>query len=286
MQVMKKFNLILVSLLLIFTTFSVACKPKKQQGALPDVGVTAPSLPSETPPTVEEEIPVLPELPDNSGDDTQKEPEIETSNAKYLRSTVNGLSVRSGAGTGYKKLGYIDKGDMLSLVEKNGGWYKTVYKEKTAYVSANYVTKVSIPRSSDSVEKVIATGERLMGYPYVYGSQRYHWGNGVLNSAFVDGEYDCSALMQYMFYKGAGVLLDVTSRLQSTQGTAVTRLQRGDVMFFTNAYGQNKTGVERVRHVGLYLGGNYILHTASDYAVIEEISSARWNYFLFAKRMA
>ena len=89
-----------------------------------------------------------------------------------------------------------------------------------------------------------------------------------------------------MFYKGCGALLDVTSRKQFTQGSAVDELKRGDLMFFTNSYGINKTGIERVRHVGIYLGNNYILHTASDHAVIEEISPTRWSYFIAARRIS
>ena len=51
-------------------------------------------------------------------------------------------------------------------------------------------------------------------------------------------------------------------------------------MFFTNASRKNNTGIERVGHVAIYLGGNYILHTASDHAVIEPISATRWSYYI------
>ena len=82
------------------------------------------------------------------------------------------------------------------------------------------------------------------------------------------------------------MLLDVNTRTQVKQGTKVKSgdLQRGDLMFFTNASRYYKTGIERVGHVALYLGDNYILHTASDYAKIEQISSTRWSYFLEARR--
>ena len=163
---------------------------------------------------------------------------------------------------------------------------QTIYKEKTAYVHSSYVKQVKIATAADYIEDTISVGVKLLGHPYVYGSQRYHWGNGILNTNFTDGEYDCSALMQYMFYKGCGALLDVTSRKQFTQGSAVDELKRGDLMFFTNSYGINKTGIERVRHVGIYLGNNYILHTASDHAVIEEISPTRWSYFIAARRIS
>ena len=141
-------------------------------------------------------------------------------------------------------------------------------------------------QGEEKVESIIAVGEELLGYPYVWGSQRYHWGNGTLNSNFVQGQFDCSALMQYIFYKGAGVLMDLNTRTQVLQGREVplADLKRGDVMFFTNDSRVNKTGVERVGHVALYLGDNYILHTASDHAVIEEISAKRWSYFIVAKR--
>ena len=94
--------------------------------------------------------------------------------------------------------------------------------------------------------------------------------------------------MQYMFYMGAdGHLLDVTTRTQVVQGKAVARgdLQRGDLMFFTNAQRYDKTGVERIGHVALYLGDNLILHTASDYAKIEKISATRWKYYVQSRRM-
>ena len=90
-----------------------------------------------------------------------------------------------------------------------------------------------------------------------------------------------------MFYFGADVLLDLTTRTQVKQGSAVKEindLRRGDLMFFTNAQRYNNVGVERIGHVAIYFGDNYILHTASDYAVIEPISSTRWKYLLEIKR--
>ena len=104
---------------------------------------------------------------------------------------------------------------------------------------------------------------------------------------FTADEFDCSSLMQYIFYRGAGVELDVTTRTQILQGEETPReeIGRGDLLFFTNASRKNKTGIERVGHVALYLGGNYILHTASDFAKVEEISALRWSYFLTARRV-
>ena len=219
------------------------------------------------------------DLPANADDDKDV----------LVLSLVNGLNVRSGKGASYASLGTLDKGDMVAYVSYADGWYETVYKERAAYVSANenYTALYYMDKGSERAESVIGVAKTLLGYPYVWGSQRYHRGNGVLNTNFVAGEFDCSALTQYAYYKGAGVLLDVTTRTQVKQGTPVgfDDLERGDLMFFTNSSRYRLTGTERVGHVAIYLGDNYILHTASDHAVIEPISPSRRAYFIEGRRV-
>jgi cell wall-associated NlpC family hydrolase len=76
------------------------------------------------------------------------------------------------------------------------------------------------------------------------------------------------------------------TRAQVKQGKYVhpDDLQRGDCIFFTNEDRQYNTGIERVGHVAIYLGNNYILHTASDYARIEKMTASRWNFYIEARR--
>jgi cell wall-associated NlpC family hydrolase len=206
--------------------------------------------------------------------------------ALLLKATAK-LNIRSGAGTAYPVMGSIAKNAMLPFVkQENEHWYQTVYKGQKAFLSAKYVVIAEFVKNSAEVERVIAEGMLLLGYPYVYGAPRYHWGNGKLNPDFVMGKFDCSSLTQYAYYKGARVLLDLTTRTQVVQGKAVEKedLARGDLMFFTNGSRKNKSGIERVGHVAIYLGANYILHTASDYAVIEPISPLRHSYYITARR--
>lgn len=223
---------------------------------------------------------------------TEKPLETETSDTFarvdiLLQSKVSGLHVRTEPKNSAKSLGSLDKGDNISFYGESKGWYTTFYKEKRAYVSADYCNVIEISASSKKVENVIEEGKKLLGYPYIWGSQRYHWGNGKLNTGFKQGEFDCSALMQYIFYKGDKALLGLTTREQVIQGQNIKKanIQRGDLLFFTNASRKNLKGIERVGHVGLYLGDNLILHTASDYACIEVISKARWDYFISASRI-
>lgn len=226
---------------------------------------------------ITEDIPIVNPLPD----------EDEIKKKTYIMSNGNSLRIRSGAGSAYSTLGNVDSGDLLQYKGEKDNYYITTYKEKTGYVHKNYCTLVEFSEGESAVENAITFGTQLLGYPYVWGSERYHWGNGVLNKNFVNGEFDCSAFVQYIYYKTNKVLLDVTSRAQSLEGHLVEKgdLKRGDLMFFTNASRKNKTGIEKVGHVGIYFGNNYILHTASDYAVIEPISSLRWSYYLHSRRV-
>ena len=205
----------------------------------------------------------------------------------YIRCTANSVNVRSGAGTSYSVLGSAAKGTSYVLLEKTGNWYKTYYKNKIAYVYAEYAAVFTLQKSDETdVENVIGEGYKLIGVPYVYGATRLHDGSGRLLKGFSENKFDCSSLVQYVFYKGAGVNLNTTTRTQVKQGEYVPKdkLKRGDCMFFTNEDRQYNTGIERVGHVAIYLGDDYILHTASDYARIEKMSATRWKFYIESRR--
>lgn len=252
------------------------------------------------------EVEIIEHLPENQAHGNEVPAEIETPEAprvnpeapavsipkaktvSYITVTSDSVNIRSGAGTGYSALGTAEKSTLYANLGETDGWVKTQYKNKTAYISKKYCKTVEMKASeNEKVEAVIAEGAKLLGTPYVYGAVRLHDGKGNKNRGFTVSEFDCSSLMQYMFYNGADKLLQVTTRTQISQGTTVSesQLKRGDLIFFTNASRKNNTGIERVGHVAMYLGDNYILHTASDYAKIEQISATRWSYYIQAQRM-
>lgn len=207
--------------------------------------------------------------------------------AQYIRCTGDNVNIRAGAGTNYSIVGYAEKGTVYAIIEKIGSWYKTYYRNKVAYIYASYGAAFSLEEcENDNVENVVAEGHKLMGIPYVYGAVRVHDGKGKLLGGFNAQKFDCSSLVQYVFYKGADVLLQSNTRTQVKQGKYVSKnnIRRGDCLFFTNEDRQYNTGIERVGHVAIYLGDNYILHTSSDYARIEKISAARWKFFIEARR--
>ena len=256
-----------------FTLSGCAALPGEDDLApLPEGGIVSPELPQPEP---EEPAPLPPE----------EEPAAEL--VMYIKVMGDGVNIRSGPGSGYKSLGVAQKNTLYASNGQTGNWLKTWYKGMEAYIYREYCILVDFERGEDEVEEVIAEGTKHMGVKYVYGATRYHNGKGVRLSGFTAQAFDCSSLMQYIFKVAADVDLQMTTRTQVVQGVAVKRsgLKRGDLMFFTNAQRKNNTGVERIGHVAMYLGGNYILHTASDFAKIEQISSTRWGYFIEARRM-
>lgn len=255
-------------------------------------GKSAPNNDPSAPPQTE----TTESLPETSVDEAPSPPESEEPESpptpipavqSYVRCTADSVNVRSGAGTSFAVLGSAEKGTVYAVIEKTGNWYKTYYRGKIAYLYAGYFSAFTLEKTEDrEVEDVILEGYKLLGTPYVYGAIRLHDGNGVLLKGFTTSKFDCSSLVQYIFYHGAGELLQVTTRTQVKQGEFVPKneLQRGDCIFFTNAEREHKTGVEKIGHVALYLGNDYILHTASDYARIEKMTAKRWSYYVEARR--
>ncbi len=219
-----------------------------------------------------------------SSPDATETPKKES--AQYIRLLGNDVYLRKGAGTQHAALGKAYKDEIYAVTDKIGNWYKTRYRNQTAYLYAAYAAVFTLPKADKTTEQVLDEGYSLLGTPYIYGAIRLHDGKGKLLSGFDKQKFDCSSLVQYVFYKGANVLLDVTTRTQIKQGVSVTKsaLRRGDCMYFTNESRQNNSGIERVGHVAVYLGEGYILHTASDYARIEKMTTRRWNFFLEARR--
>ena len=54
----------------------------------------------------------------------------------------NGLNVRTGPSTSYKKLGALKFGTKVKVLEEKSGWGRIVYNGKAGWISLNYVKKV------------------------------------------------------------------------------------------------------------------------------------------------
>ena len=270
-------------------TFSAPIFTLRKQITLPP---SADVPPSTTLPDADEDDNVsLPPVLDEPTTPPQPPEEIKPiiKTDEYVVCTGSSVNLRSSpsASTSSNLVGVAAKNTKYSLVEKTGNWYAVYYKNKLAYLHADYAKTFSLEKSpEEKIEQVISVGYKLIGTKYVYGATRLHNGKGTLLKGFSVTAFDCSSLIQYMFYHGAGKLLDVTTRTQVVQGKFVARanLKRGDCIYFTNESRQHLTGINRVGHVAVYLGDNYILHTASDYARIEKITASRWKHYIESRR--
>lgn len=111
--------------------------------------------------------------------------------------------------------------------------------------------------SSDLRNKIIDEAKQWIGTPYQYGGESK---NGA----------DCSGFVMSV-YQNAGIDLPRTSQQQFNYVQLINNFEReaGDLVFFKK---NNK-----IFHVGIYLGDNYMIHASSSKGVI--IQSIDDNYF-------
>ena len=220
--------------------------------------------------------------------ETPSQPNAETpapsvSGTGKLNTGGSSLNMRSGPGTGYRKVGSIPSGATLTITGKENGWYKTSYNGVSGYVSSDYViftaattetpseptpsetpseTKPdetpseqtpSTPETPDTPAaetdlgaQVVAYAKKFLGIPYVYGA------NG-------PSAYDCSSFTQAV-YKKFGYSLNRSAAGQYSNGTVIelSQVQPGDLLIW-RAYGSSSTAT----HVGIYIGNNMYIHASS-----------------------
>ena len=69
--------------------------------------------------------------------------------------------------------------------------------------------------------------------------------------------FDCSGFTKHVMAQ-MGVPLNRTAGQQLKNGTEVSNLQTGDLVFFTNTYATSAPA----SHVGIYIGNNQFIHAA------------------------
>lgn len=113
--------------------------------------------------------------------------------------------------------------------------------------------------------------QNVVTYAKKFLGTRYVWGGNTTKG------FDCSGYVKYVFKK-FGVTLSRASYAQAKNGTYVKKanLKAGDLVFFdTNG------GLNRINHVGIYIGGGKFIHCSSSHSgvVISSITSG-----FYAKR--
>lgn len=197
--------------------------------------------------------------------------------------TADALNVRSGAGTGYSRLGLLYSGNSVTILGSSNGWYKISYGNGVGYVSAEYVSTKGGDNNSGSSstspigEQAVALAKQQLGKPYVYGA------------AGPNG-FDCSGLFYYIFNRlGVNIARGSSSQYYNS-GTfvSVDEMQPGDLVYLFDPKYDYSGGSLPTTHVLMYIGNNTVLHasTTSNTVRTDTLFGGYYgNYVVAVKRM-
>lgn len=118
----------------------------------------------------------------------------------------------------------------------------------------------------ETFRRLIEEAEKYIGYPYVWGGDS------------PETSFDCSGFISYVF-AASGVRdvgrLGATSLYGRCTPVAPLEARPGDLIFFEGTI----SGEEGITHVGLYVGGNHMLHCGSPIGYADLTDSYWQNHF-------
>jgi len=182
---------------------------------------------------------------------------------------VTTLYTRSFEDTGKEALPVSDlvAGDMLVVKSEKGRFYQVQYPDgREAYLNKTDAKKVSdwLKRNQPTGERIVHAADQLLGVPYL-------WGGTSIKGM------DCSGFTKQIYFMH-GIILARDASQQVRYGRLIDETGDfsdalpGDLVFFgTKAIAG--TQMERVVHVGIYIGNKRFIH-ASDYIRINSFDPA------------
>ena len=195
--------------------------------------------------------------------------------------------------TDAKRIGYIDNGEKVKILEDSGDWLKVQYtEEKSGYVAAEYVTvseefiyaktleeeaaelvaRQALQERETAAEQdtpelitnitlpstTYTSNEELrqgiIDYAMQYLGNRYVHGGSSLESGT-----DCSGFTCFVYAQFGYSISRTPGGQYSSAGRSISseELQPGDIVCYSSNGGKSCT------HVGLYIGDGQIIHSAN-----------------------
>ena len=189
------------------------------------------------------------------------------------------LNVRAAAGTDQAKVGMLNTGASVNILDDNGaGWYQISTNSLSGWVSADYVRLTDGTYSSDGTLGAAAAGlaAQYLGCRYSYG-------------AAGPSAFDCSGFTYYI-YKQLGQTIGRGASSQyynSGWFVPVSEMQPGDLIFFFDRRFDSSGGTLPTTHVGMYVGNGQFIHasTTSYRVQYDSIYGYYAPYIVAAKRI-
>ena len=212
---------------------------------------------------------------------------------RYATVTADRLNVRQEPDTEAKRIGYIDNGEKVRILENNGDWLKVQYTEdKTGYVSAEYATiseefiyaktieeeqaefaaqKALQERESSTEQETpeVITNITLPAVTYTSNAElrqgiidyamQYLGNRYVHGGSSLSGGTDCSGFTCFVYAEFGYSISRTPGGQYSGAGRSISseELQPGDIVCYSSNGGKSCT------HVGLYIGDGQIIHSAN-----------------------
>ena len=186
---------------------------------------------------------------------------VELGYGKVVDASVN---LRAKPDSSSDLLATLTTGDKAYIIGFNCCWYKVTCGSQTGYIRSDLLELTEKPAAnSGGASGAVSVGQQLVELAKQYIGTPYVWG-GTTTSGF-----DCSGYTRYV-YAQLGYSMKRTAAQQLTNGTSVTDLQLGDLVFFNNTYSSSLAAT----HVGIYIGDNQFIHAAAGGVKITDLSES------------
>lgn len=222
--------------------------------------------------------------------------------SRFAAVDASGVVLRSGPGTNRSRVGTASRGEMVTVLDQENGWYRLRFasgrvgwvrgdllrpltarevaqmESRSTRVASNNAPAARPTASAPkpNLSGMASSGLAIIDKAMSLKGTRYRYGGMSRNGM------DCSGFTSLVF-QSMGVRLPRTSAQQATVGTPVSRndLRAGDLVFFN-------TRGRRISHVGIYVGGGKFVHASSARGNVRVDSMADGYYnrrFVTARRV-
>jgi len=186
-------------------------------------------------------------------------------NIAYYLVTAGKLNLRTGPGTSYKILMSLIKGDRITVLDKETGWYNVKNIDgKTGWVSTDYIVAAGTRAPYVASRSGLRTTE-IVDYAMQFLGVKYVWGGNTPKG------FDCSGFTSFIYSEFRIPLVhSAAGQAQNGVCIAMAGLKPGDLVFFdTNG------GHDLINHAGIYIGDGKFIHasTSQGKVVISDLAS-------------